>query len=1641
MCRWQECEGSPPPVEHGRPARSRRRFRADWDQRGHGDMAIAPALQTVTWRQTVAAVVAVALGLAGLVFVLRSEGLPALDAASSRATRWVVHEPSGRVVLVDGFGGRALASLDLNAQGSNLFVAEGSGQAFVIDDSTAEVRSIDSVDLRLGPSQALASLGDGFALARAGSSGLVVANPLTGDATLVPTGGDPVDLPFEADTGPGVDRSTTIALAPDGSVWSLNDGALQRANPATTTREALGLDGGALSLVGNEALVVDRDRGRVRYGTGDWQTLPGSFDGSEFVVQRPGPQAPCGWVGAGEFLWCVGPNGIDERAEIPNLDIGGGDVLAIAGDAAALVRRGPTEVVQFDWRGEQILDEQPVTVFGTADLEVTATTDVIWIDDRSGDFVWSVHPWGIEAIDKDATGLLVLGEEGDVVEDGQGAEGEAAGADDGVALAPEDRQPDNNGFDDPPVAVDDPATARAGASVPVAVTANDYDPDGEAIAVSEVGAPGHGTAEVGTATTVVYTPEPGYVGLDEFDYTIVDGDGTEATATVFVELLPTDGTNRPPVGAPDEAETGAGVGVVVDVLLNDVDPERDGLRLDSFSATPEIGEVNVAEGPSGLPALEYTPADGFEGTAQFSYQPADTFGAVGEAVEVDVEVARAGDENRPPDVQPDSVRTRRYTESIVPVLVNDSDPDGDPLTLSVERPLPDGVDVEVQGDQLGVTPLAGSGDSVTFEYMVDDGRGHRVVGSVLVDVIDESEPNRPPVVSADIETVVVGQTILIDVTANDSDPDGDPLAIVAITQPESGGAVSAAGRNQIEFTPSGVEVDEDEDANVRFTYTVSDGNDHEVAGDVTVTVLAEALPEPPYAQDDSTFTFVDDSVTIDVLRNDGDPSGERPTIVGRPGCPSGGTATVAADGQVRYNPPSGQSGAFRCTYEVTNSQNLRDSAAIIISVREPEISNESPRANNDPVTINVGDSVTVDVTENDSDPDGDDRALRVTSSTEPPFGVASRNGNFITFGSATTIGVATITYQVEDDEGALATGRLQVTVTEAANVAPTARPDTRQIEGPGVATTFDVLVNDSDPDQTDGGLRVISAQLATGDGLLSQAGPTITITPNPDFVGTLTGIYTIEDGEGLPASSTVTLTVTEPANRQPAALDDSGAVANGASLTVPVLLNDSDPDGDPLTVSIISGPDASLGTASVTGTQEISFSARAGQSGTANIAYQVSDGELTDSATLRITVATCQASFPVANSAQLQTGYQQPIAVNLADFAANGDVSIVNAPSGYVNGIYSPPAGENGNVTISYRVRNECEQDATGTITIDVNRAPSSQDVAVTLQRGENIEIPVGQLGSDDEALVISASAGAPGWVTSEPGRLLLAVPSDAAFGTVSWTATIADPGGLSATATVSVTVSNSQPTASGDAINASSGTGSTDLIANDVDPDGPNSALVFQAIPESVVFDGGGTGSIVVGGDGRTVTVATTDGLGTGTFSYSVRDPGGSVSNTATVTVLGPDTPTTTTTTEPAGNTTPVATDQSASVTVETAAAVPLDVFDADGDPLTVVGLSDPSGVVTGTSGTTLTINASRPGRFVVTYQVTDGTDTSGTATLTIVANAATTTTIADTTTTIAATTTTVAATTTTTVAVTTSTVAATTTTTAATTTTTAVS
>jgi hypothetical protein len=487
----------------------------------------------------------------------------------------------------------------------------------------------------------------------------------------------------------------------------------------------------------------------------------------------------------------------------------------------------------------------------------------------------------------------------------------------------------------------------------------------------------------------------------------------------------------------------------------------------------------------------------------------------------------------------------------------------------------------------------------------------------------------------------------------------------------------------------------------------------------------------------------------------------------------------------------------------------------------------------------------------------------------------------------------------------------------------------------------------------------------------------------------LIATYTVQDGAGLTASSNVVLTVQEPLNRPPDARDDGTDVFNGGTVTTSVLFNDTDPDGDPLTVELTGGPDPSIGTASLSGDQSVTFTAVPGAAGTASIDYQVSDGEFTDGAVLRITVRPCSESTPVAADTFLQTGYQQPIAIDLNNYASNGTIVDVVTPPGLTDGVYTPPAGENGNALITYSVVNSCRQRATGRVTIDVNQDPVVTAKTISVGRGVVVELPVSDLATDAEPLTVVSNEGAPSWVAAESARLVIAPTSATATGVYTWTTVVQDPGGLAGSVPVTVTVTNRPPVATNDSIDVSTGApGVFGIIDNDTDPDGAHNSLRIRSVPATITFSNGEVGTVVVSAAGRKVTVDPQDGKGSATFEYTVEDIDGAVSAPATVSVTGPRL-----------NTPPFALDQSVAVEAGEVKQVVLEAGDADGDRVAVVNLNDPSAVVIDRDGLTVTIKVAPPGIYTFTYQVEDDLDSSRVATVTVTASPPATTTTSTTT------------------------------------------
>jgi uncharacterized repeat protein (TIGR03803 family) len=168
-----------------------------------------------------------------------------------------------------------------------------------------------------------------------------------------------------------------------------------------------------------------------------------------------------------------------------------------------------------------------------------------------------------------------------------------------------------------PAAVADSAVTSKGNSVIIDVLGNDSDPDGDALIISAVTQPANGSATI-NGGMVTYKPRKNFTGADSFSYTISDGKGLTATATVSISVIT---GNAPPRAVTDRVVTPIGTPLVIAVLANDTDPEGDPLTLVSVTQGANGTVTAHADG-----TLTYTPAGGFTGHDSFTYTISDGHG-------------------------------------------------------------------------------------------------------------------------------------------------------------------------------------------------------------------------------------------------------------------------------------------------------------------------------------------------------------------------------------------------------------------------------------------------------------------------------------------------------------------------------------------------------------------------------------------------------------------------------------------------------------------------------------------------------------------------------------------------------------------------------------------------------------------------------------------------------------------------------------------------------------------------------------------------------------------------------------------------------------------------------------------------------
>ena len=554
--------------------------------------------------------------------------------------------------------------------------------------------------------------------------------------------------------------------------------------------------------------------------------------------------------------------------------------------------------------------------------------------------------------------------------------------------------------------------------------------------------------------------------------------------------------------------------------------------------------------------------------------------------------------------------------------------------------------------------------------------------------------NHFPLAQNDSASVTDGSSVTIPVLQNDSDPDGDALAISAVTQPAHGIATIAGA--SIVYTPGAAFTGTDS-----FRYTIGDGKGGVASAIVTITVSG-APNRPPQAVADNATTPFGRPVTIDVLANDRDPDGNALTIASVTQ-PAGGSVAIRGTTLV-FTPAPGFSGTARFTYTIDDGDGGSSSASVTVSVAVQP--NRPPVAANDAATTAFGTPVTIAVLANDSDPDGN--PLSVSAVTLPAHGAAVISGTSIVYSpEAGYAGPDSFGYTTSDGRGGSASATVTVTVTAQPNRPPVAVNDAATTFA-GQPVTVAVLANDSDPD---GDTLTIVGVTAPANGTVAATATNVTYTPAPRFTGTDTFTYTIDDGRGGTATATVTVTVGPPPNRPPVAVNDAATTTSGQPVTVDVIANDSDPDGDPLTVQSVTAP--ALGTAQISGNQVV-YTPAAGVLGTDTFDYTINDGRGgTATASVTITITAPINRPPVAVDDNAATAVSTPVLIDVLanDSDPDGDPLTIVSVTQPANGVatiangeisYQPQRGFTGTVTFQYTISDGRGGTATATVTVVV---------------------------------------------------------------------------------------------------------------------------------------------------------------------------------------------------------------------------------------------------------------------------------------------------------------------------------------------------
>ncbi|HEY1488467.1 MAG TPA: Ig-like domain-containing protein [Micromonosporaceae bacterium] len=544
------------------------------------------------------------------------------------------------------------------------------------------------------------------------------------------------------------------------------------------------------------------------------------------------------------------------------------------------------------------------------------------------------------------------------------------------------------------------------------------------------------STDLQAGTVVVTAARPGAYTLA---YKAAFGNAPFAGGAIRVDVVPDPSSATPPVAMPDSAVLRGQQASTVDVLANDFDPSGGVLvvaHASPASASPHL-QVAIVSG-------HWLRINATDGTVATTPQIVDYTITDGLTSPVSGEVSVAelpAAASTTPVTTDDYATVRAGDEVTVPVLDNDSNPAGAPMSLLQD------VDGAAGPGRLVVTTANGAtgggtayvdGSAVRFvapasvpaeqqvsvAYVATDAVGDRTDGTLHVTIEPlpgKLDPDRPPKPQPVEARAVAGQTVTIQIPTTGVDPDGDAVTVAGIGTSPSLGRILRFNATSLTYqaypTSSGTD---------SFTYVVTDRYGQQAQAEVRVGVVAPDLPQPPVAVDDQVAAAPGAHVHVNVLANDLVATGDSVTVApltaadaslagylvrnGSPSTPGYIDAVVPPDNGV----------PLVIRYRITDGVNPPSEATL--TVRGTAGADVPPVLNDAYPSVNGSTrSVSVDVTRYVQDPDSAVADVKVDKVYDA---TATSTATTITVPAGTS--PRTVSYEVIDDGGATAVGLIHV---------------------------------------------------------------------------------------------------------------------------------------------------------------------------------------------------------------------------------------------------------------------------------------------------------------------------------------------------------------------------------------------------------------------------------------------------------------------------------------------------------------------------------------------------------------------------------------------------------------------------------------